>query len=351
MKKGLNSSGVPLRALYKILALLTFFSSQFALEAGGLSVEVISGERIVARGEALAFNFQKERESFDYLLFETNNSRDFYLKVNAPQDRRYSLDLLSLKCARGRASDTVLSDNGELLLVRKTYPPYTALDFKGNMVRDLLCCSDERFWEQKRTIFKPSGEAWVNIDFKKETRGEYVIVEYLGNMDGEPIIRTERGRDKKTEEKGEKISLRDTRSILYFWDNDKWNRLGELQPVPRGTERRLAFRLNSESHKFRITLPAGFLKINAVFLAQAEVMKTERLGLDDLPRSLKVVDRAYHTLEPRGSLNFSFRAPENEVCVLSLKGYFEVIEKESDIPKGIDDLVNRFLSRIKFWSQ
>jgi len=136
---------------------------------------------------------------------------------------------------------------------------------------------------------------------------------------------------------------------IYQWNGNSWKKLTEIFPLFKNNNRKVAIKFHKNlSLKFRIDIMSGTSKLNAIYIASALKVIPKNINIDKLPSPLKRNDLNYLKITADEKFSTTLNLEKNNFCVLKATGYFEIKDK-NNIPKGIDDILNRFLSRIKFW--
>lgn len=354
IQRKLNSLKVLLKELCKYIIILYLFTISDLLSGEGLNVSIKSGEIIIAHEELLGFNYLKNNEGTDEIAFETKDNTNFLLSLSVSPDTIYFLNSLILECTSKKFKNFAFEINGDFLDVQSFKELYTALDSKGNMVGDNLKESDLKFWGQKKSFFNKETSKWVNIDFEKDnTEGmEYILIEYSGDDSFKlPLRVQEKSFQNKEEEKNKNdFNLEDLFLKIYQWNGNSWEKLSGFSPVSKCNCKKAAIKFYKQMPlKFRLTLMTGTFKLNSVHLVKALKVTPKNINIDNLPFSLKTNDSEYLKITADEKFNTTLNLGKNNFCVLKAIGYFEVGKDKNNIPKGIDDILNRFLSRIKFW--
>ncbi len=348
-----NSSRVPLKELFKYIIILYLFTISDLLYGDGLKVSIKSGETLVAEGQFLGFNHLKHNEGTDEIIFETASNKNFLFELVPPVERIYFLDYLIVKCTSKKIEKTALDIDGNFLEIQSLQELYTALDSRGNMVGDGLRESDSKFWEQKKSLFKKESLEWVNIDFKKRnTEGmDYLLIEYSGGDSFKVPLKPMESPFKRKEDKEDKkdFNIKDITLKVYQWNGNSWVKIVELPPVLECNCKKATKFHKGMQLKFRLSMMTGTFKVNSVHLAKAIRAIPKTINIDDLPFSLKADDSEYLKITTEEKFQRTLDLDRGNLCVLKARGYFEMVEDKNNIPKGIEDIINRFLSRIKFW--
>ncbi len=354
IQKRLNSLKVLLKELCRYITILYLWTIPNLLYGEGLNVSIKSGETTVVQKELLVFNYLKNNEGTDEIVFETKDNANFLLSLSVSPDTLYFLNSLMLECTQKKFKNFAFEINGDFLDVRAFKELYTALDSNGNMVGDELKESDLKFWGQKKSFLKKEASAWVNIDFNKyNIEGmEYILIEYSGD-DGFKLPLKSQGKplqNKEDEKSKNDFNLEKLFMKIYQWDGNTWKKLAGIPPVPEDNHKKVAIRFYREMPlKFRLTLMRGTFKLDSVRLVKALRLTPEKTEIENLPSSLKANDSKYLKISAEEKFNTTLNLSKNNLCALKATGYFEVRKDKNNIPKGIDDILNRFLSRIKFW--
>ncbi len=323
------------------------------LYGDGLKVFIKSGETIVAQEEFLGFNYLKHNEGVEEIIFETADNKNFLLELVSPSGAMYFINSLIVECTSKKIKKGALDIDGNFLKIQSLQELYTALDSKGNMVGDDLRESDSKFWGQKKSLFKKESEVWVNVDFnRKYTEGmDYLLIEYSrGDGFGVPL-RPRGSLLKKKEDKEDKkdFNIKGLTLKVYQWNGNSWKQIAELHPVLKYNCKK-AIRFHKEMPlKFRLSMMQGTFKVNSIHLAKARRVIPEVINIDNLPSSLKADDSKYFKITSKEKFTTTLDLDRDNLCLLKARGYFEAAEDKNNIPEGIEDIMNRFLSRIKFW--
>lgn len=345
---------MPLKELYKYILILLIFVSSELLYGTGLNISIKSGETIVAHKTFLGINYLKNNEGTDELVFDTKDNNNFLLEIEPSHDTVYFLNSISVACTSKKLKNFAFEINWDFLEVQSLKELYTALDSNGNMVGDDLKESDSKYWGQKKSFFKKQTRECVNIDFKKAGTGgvDYILIEYSGDDSFKLPLRFERKNpvDKEKNDKEEEFNFKELNLKIYQWNGDSWKKLGEIPPLFRYNNKKIAIKFYKDlPWKFRVELMSGTSKLNSIHLASASKVILKNINIAQLPSSLKAIDSNYLKITPDEKFYKTLKLGKNNLCLLKANGYFEVREDKNNIPKGIDDIMNRFLSRIKFW--
>lgn len=348
----LNSSKVLLKELCRYIIILNLFTISDLFSAEGLNVYIKSGEEMIAQGKLLGFNYLKKNEGTDEIIFKTGENTNLSFSLSASPKTFYFLNSLMIECASRKFKNFAFEINGNILEVQSSKEPYTALDSEGNMVVDHLKESDSKFWGRKKFLNKEVSK-WVNIDFEKEdTEGmQYILIEYSSDDNFRIPLRVQEKYPNNKEEKGKNdLDLADLSMKIYQWNKETWKKLAEISPVSKGNSKKIAIKFDKYLPlKFRIVLVAGIFKLNSVHLVKGLRVTPKKINIKNMASSLKTNDSEYLKITTDENYNITLNLEKNNICVLRATGYFEVGKDKNNIPKGIDDILNRFLSRIKFW--
>lgn len=327
--------------------LLFLFAGNF-LNAEGLNITIKSGEKILGKEKLLVRNYNQINEGTDQFIISKIDSKSLLMILQPEHDTIYFLNSTTVDCAKEKAESIAITPDGKILGVKDKLELYTALDSSGEMVAKLLIDSDSQFWGEKNAFFKKETRKWVNIDFKK-IKGknfEYLLIDYSGEkVPG--LLST--GSDVKEGEK-ESFNLKEYNIMIYQWNGDSWLKLVEIPPVFSKTSRKMAIKIMQEKPlKFRAELISGVSRIDSIMLVHASLLKNKPAKFFRLPVELRQNDKKYLKIPPGEEEIIETEVEKDSLCLLRITGYFELKKERENIPKGIDDIINRFLSRIKFW--
>lgn len=341
-----------MKELYKYLTIFFLFGALDFLYGNGLNVLIKSGETISVQKEILGLNYLKKNESTDEVIFETDNDKNFTLQLSAYPETIYFLNSLILECTSKKLHHTAFDNDMNIMEVQSLKGLYTALDSNSNMVGEDLKESDLKFWGKQKSFLKKETREWVNIDFVRENTDnlDYLLIDYSGAHNFKlPLKRQQKSSDAKKEKEEEDFNLKELNLKIYQWDGNSWIKLSDTPPLFKDNNRKVAIKFNKNLPlKFRIEVMSGASKINAVHLAGTTRVAIKKINIPQLPAPLQENDSEYLKLTPEEKFNKLLNSGKNNLCILKVNGYYEVMT-DKNIPKGIDDIINRFLSKIKFW--
>jgi len=345
-----------------LLALTALFINTAASYSAGMNVCLCSGDKKIVQSDMMIDSFRKENEKRSNLLFENRELEDLELRMISAPDMEYYIDLLEIGCTKGSVSNIVLDTHGNLIKIKKELELYTALDSNGDMVGGSLRKADAVFWPELKGVLARFSDKkiWVNIDFKDMDFKSYnfIVINYAPTYMLEGRIRETFAKEKKEDkDKKESVSAEDTGGNFLIhikqWNDQTWEYIGKIGPSSAGVRRMaVLFEENGFSAgKFRIELRSGNWILDSIYLASGDALAIKKNGGVKLPDSLLRDDGNYLHLESGESRQFDFRGRNNEICLLGMKGYYLLKDAKKDIPKSVDDIINKFLSRIKFWER
>jgi len=340
-----------LKGLFKYIVIPILISNH--LYAFGINVYLYENDSIISKAKLLSFNYLKKNSGTDYFVFETGDNKVDSMVITNEEQLNYYLDAISVECASGKIKNHAIDLDGKIKNIISTMELYTALDSKGNMVGEKLREEDGELWGESRSIFKGSASQWVNIDFmnKNDEVFNYLFVKYNGYGTLKIPIKDIKLEDKgDKEDESQKFNINTMSISIYQWNGDTWIKLASIPPLPAGHDRRYVAKIaNRRFLKFRLTIPSGDVKIDSVKMANIEDVLTRSYIINGLPVSLNIPDSKYYTLPSGKTLSLGLNIKQNRLCLLKVTGYFEPAQEKRDIPKSFDDIIKRFLSRIKFW--